>query len=110
MYLAVHRVGGRCPYAAGVAEEVGIRDARADLAALVRRAGAGERIVLTVSGRPVAQLGPIDPLGEAPTIADLAARGLVVPARRDDRPPPDLHLPLTAGTRLDRLAREVRGR
>ncbi len=93
-----------------VTEHVGIRDLRANIAALVQRAGSGDRIVLTVAGRPVAQLGPLDPVDSRPTIDDLAARGLVVKARRPDRPQPDLHLPLTAGTRLDKLAREVRGR
>lgn len=93
-----------------MAEQVGIRQFRANAAALVRRAAGGERIVLTVAGTAVAQLGPLDPFDAAPSIEDLAARGLVTKARRGDRPEPDLHLPLTAGTRLDKLAREVRGR
>lgn len=91
-------------------EKVGIRAFRTRAAALVRRAGNGERIVLTVAGRPVAQLGPLDPLDGHPTLDDLAGRGLLVRARRSDRPAPDLHLALTAGTRLDRLADQVRGR
>ena len=39
---------------------VGIRELRADLASTVRRAAAGESIVVTVGGRPVARLGPLD--------------------------------------------------
>lgn len=66
---------------------VGIRELRNDVAAVVRRAGAGERIVVTVDGRPVAQLGPIEPTG-APTLDDLVAAGLARAARRPDRPPP----------------------
>ena len=38
---------------------IGVRELRADLARLVRRAGAGEEIVVTVGGRPVARLGPL---------------------------------------------------
>lgn len=91
-------------------EQVGIRELRAGLSAAVRRAGAGGRLVVTVDGRPVAQLGPLDPGSDGPTIADLAARGLVVPARRDDRPRPGFAMPLWAGTRIDQLVREVRGR
>lgn len=91
-------------------EQVGIRELRSGLAAAVRRAGAGGRVVVTVDGRPVAQLGPIEPNAGGPSIADLAARGLVVPARRDDRPRPELTMPLWAGTRIDQLVREVRGR
>lgn len=89
---------------------IGIRELRADLAAAIRRAGAGERVVVTVGGQPVAQLGPIEATSDGPTIADLAARGLVQPARRDDRPEPTFVMPLWAGTRLDQLVREVRGR
>jgi prevent-host-death family protein len=60
---------------------VGIRELRNDVAAVVRRAGAGERIVVTVDGRPVAQLGPVEPVGE-PTIEDLVASGAIVAPRR----------------------------
>jgi prevent-host-death family protein len=92
----------------GVAR-IGVRDLRNQTAAAVRRAGAGERIVITVDGRPVAQLGPIEEAGAA-TLDDLAARGLVLLARRADRPPPDVSVPVWAGFRLDRLLRDVRGR
>lgn len=90
-------------------ERLGIRDMRARTASLVRRAGAGERIVITVGGRPVAQLGPLDAIDGSPTIDDLVARGLLEPARRADRPPPDLQIDLWTGNRLDRALREVRG-
>jgi prevent-host-death family protein len=87
-----------------------VRTLRSQLAQALRRAEAGERIVVTVGGRPVAQLGPVeaDSAGR-PTIEDLVARGLVLPARRDDRPQPALTVPLWAGTRIDRLLREIRG-
>lgn len=70
-------------------ERVGIRGLRNDVAAIVRRAGGGERIIVTVDGEPVAQLGPLEPTG-APTIDDLAAAGLVrLPGRSDHPAPPD---------------------
>lgn len=88
---------------------VNVRELRANLAAAVRRAEAGHRIVVTVGGRPVAQLGPLDPGGGTePTLDDLAVRGLLQRARRTDRPPPDLLVALPVGTRLDRLLDEVR--
>lgn len=90
-------------------ERVGIRDMRAEAASLVRRAGAGERIVITVGGRPTAQLGPLESGTGQVTIEDLAARGLVIPARRSDRPAPDERIDLRTGTRMDRILREVRG-
>ncbi len=91
-------------------DRIGIRELRADVAAQVRRAGDGHRVVITVGGRPVAQLGPIEPEDSAPTLEDLAARGQIVLARRHDRPEPASVLPLWAGTRIDQLVREVRGR
>ena len=91
-------------------ERVGTRELRGDLSALVRRAGAGERIVVTVDGRPVAQLGPVEPSDGAVTIDDLVARGLLQAARRPDRPAPEFSMPLWAGTRIDQLVREARGR
>ncbi|MFZ4517362.1 MAG: type II toxin-antitoxin system Phd/YefM family antitoxin [Microthrixaceae bacterium] len=91
-------------------ERIGIRRLRAEVASLVRRAGGGERLVITVGGRPVAQLGPLEPGRDGLTLDDLAARGLLQPARRDDRPGPSMTLPLWAGTRIDQLVREVRGR
>jgi prevent-host-death family protein len=91
-------------------ERIGVRSLRQDLSALVRRAGAGERVVITVDGRPLAQLGPLEADEDTVTIDDLVARGLVIGARRDDRPEPGPPLPLWAGTRLDQLVREIRGR
>jgi prevent-host-death family protein len=91
-------------------ERLGMREVRGGLAALLRRAEAGERVVITVDGRPVAQLGPLEAGDDAVTIDDLAARGLLTRARRDDRPEPSMVMPTWAGTRLDQLVREVRGR
>jgi len=82
---------------------------RAHAAALVRQAGAGQRVLITIGGRPVAQLGPLESAPGEVTIDDLAARGLLVAARRSDRPSPSERIDLRTGTRLDRVLREVRG-
>ena len=89
---------------------MGIRELRANLANAARRAEAGERVVVTIDGRPVAQLGPVEPVDRRLSIHDLAARGLITPARRSDRPEPEFVLPMWAGTRTDQLVREIRGR
>ena len=60
--------------------QIGIRELRAGLAAYVRRAAAGESIVVTQSGRPVAVLGPVDG-SRAPGLDDLIAHGAVVAPR-----------------------------
>lgn len=88
---------------------LGIRELRTQLTSLVRRAGAGERVVVTIGGRPVAQLGPVEPSDARVTLDDLIARGLVEPARRGDRPRPDTGIDSWTGGRLDKALREVRG-
>ena len=91
-------------------DHTGIRQLRSQLTSLVRRAGAGERIVITIGGRAVALLGPVEPTRAQVSIDDLAARGLLEPARRGDRPAePDVRVDAWTGGRLDRALREVRG-
>ncbi len=92
----------------GTVEQIGARELRANLAAAVRQAGAGERVVITIDGRPVAQLGPLEPAG-APSLEELAASGLVDPPRRADRPAPPDALDAAVDVRLDRVLDEVRG-
>jgi prevent-host-death family protein len=41
--------------------EVGLREMRQHASDLVRRAQAGEQLTITVSGRPAAVLGPVNP-------------------------------------------------
>ena len=96
-------------YTLGV-DRMSVRDFRANVATAVRRAEWGERIIVTVTGRPAAQLGPLEPLGPSQsTLADLIARGMVLAPRRHDRPAPGPPIPVWAGARLDRLLREQRG-
>ncbi len=45
-----------------VSESVGVRQLRNEVSSLLRRVEAGELITVSVSGRPVAQLGPISDL------------------------------------------------
>ncbi len=94
-------------YTSGV-EQIGIRELRAHLAAAVRQAGAGERVVITLDGRPVAQLGPLEPKG-APSLVELAAAGLVDPPRRRDQPCSPDAVETAVDVRLERVLAEVRG-
>ncbi|MFL6206925.1 MAG: type II toxin-antitoxin system Phd/YefM family antitoxin [Acidimicrobiales bacterium] len=88
--------------------EVGARELRANLAAALRQVAAGERLVITLDGRPVAQLGPLEPSG-SPTLADLAASGLVAPPRRAQPANPPEPVDTAVDVRLDRILTEVRG-
>lgn len=86
---------------------VGVRELRSGLAALLRAAGGGDRVLVTVSGRPVAALVPAAGAG-ASAVADLVASGQLELPRRDGSPilgePMSNHAP-----RIDRAVREVRG-
>lgn len=88
---------------------VPIRQVRADLATAVRRANAGERIVVTVAGRPVAQLGPLDETDGRTSLDDLVTRGLLRPPRRTGPYVAGDVVPTWRGARVDRLLREIRG-
>ncbi len=89
---------------------IGVRELRNQVAAALRRAEAGERLVVTVDGRPVAQLGPLTPGAGGATLWDLAAAGLVEPPRRPDRPADPAPLPLPADLNADRMLEGSRGR
>lgn len=90
---------------------IGVRDLRNHVAAALRRAESGERIVITVDGRPVAQLGPLRPEGGVPTLADLAATGLLEPPRVDRAAVADVEPEDPAvDVRVDRILDELRGR
>ena len=88
---------------------VGIRDLRANVAELVRRASSGERVVINSDGVPVAVLGPLSPDGEGVTMDDLVAAGLVVPPGRADRPEAPEPATLPIDTRSGRVLDELRG-
>jgi prevent-host-death family protein len=88
---------------------IGIRELRAHAALNVRRAAAGDRIVITVNSKPAAQLGPLSPDVRDTTLPDLVAAGLLIAPRRMDPPRPTTPVAVWAGTRLDRLLRELRG-
>jgi prevent-host-death family protein len=93
-----------------MAPTIGTRELRADLAAFVRRAAAGQRVVVTIGGRPAAMLGPVVGDPEAIGLESLVAAGLLVPRRRTDTflpTPPPVHV--WTGLRLDRALRDVRG-
>jgi prevent-host-death family protein len=91
-------------------DSVGVRELRNNVAAVLRRAAGGERLVVTVDGSPVAQLGPLEPAG-TPTLEDLVATGLVEAPRRSGActagPEP---IDLAVDLRLDDVIGDLRGR
>lgn len=92
-----------------ISPSIGVRELRADLAAHLRRAGRGSRVVVTVGGTAVAQLGPVEPEGGQAVLADLCASGAVVPPRRPGPGRLSPPVPVWSGLRLDRTLAEIRG-
>ncbi|MGH9228907.1 MAG: type II toxin-antitoxin system prevent-host-death family antitoxin [Acidimicrobiales bacterium] len=90
-------------------ERVGVRELRNNVAAVVRRASRGERVVVTVDGVPVAQLGPLE-AASGVTLDDLVAGGLVDPPGRRDRPRAPEPEDAPVDVRPDGVLDELRGR
>lgn len=101
--VAVDRV--EAPTAAAV---IGIRDLRADMAALVRRAGSGEQVIISVAGRSVAQLGPVHTSIGQLRMDDLIAGGQVIAPRRTGTYRPPDPIPVWQGSRIDKLLHDIR--
>jgi len=85
-----------------------VRQLRNDVAAVLRRAAAGERITVTVDGRPVAQLGPLEPAGAA-TLDDLVATGLVQAPLRPGPPVAPEPIDPPVDIRVDDVLDDLRG-
>ncbi|MEX2625981.1 MAG: type II toxin-antitoxin system prevent-host-death family antitoxin [Ilumatobacteraceae bacterium] len=85
----------------------GIRELRASLADAVRRAGAGQRTIVSSNGRPIAQLGPLDET--SPALDQLIASGALVAPRRTGPWRPPEPVAVWSGVRIDRALRELRG-
>lgn len=90
-----------------------MRQLRSDLAAALRRAAAGEELVVTVSGAAVARLSPVTRSDAADADRDevlrlLVASGAVVAPRRTGALRPIEPLQLVPHPRLDLLLRDVR--
>lgn len=85
-------------------ERVGIRELRNYASRVVARARAGERIVITVDGIPVAEIGPVRADNDKMTMEELIAAGHVIPPRLTTPPPPPPKLAVADGrTSMDIL-------
>lgn len=87
---------------------IGIRDLRSALSTYIKRAHSGERIIITIDGTPAAQLSGLGADTTGITMADLVARGAVLPPRRRGDWVPGEPLVLYTGARIDRALTQVR--
>jgi prevent-host-death family protein len=69
---------------------VSMQDLERDPATLLDRVEAGERLVISRGGRPVAELRPLEPSVRGPRPLGLAAGAFTVPADYDAPLPDDL--------------------
>lgn len=99
----------RC-YARRAMERIGIRELRNDVSRVVRRAKAGERLVVTVDGVPAAQIGPLTDRLKGTTVEDLVAAGLLRPPLAASRPPSARPVKAPPGRTTTELLREHRDR
>lgn len=88
---------------------IGVRELRRELATMIRRAATGQRVTVSVAGRPTAVIGPVEDAANVTSAASLVAAGLLVPPRRSDEAREAAPIPVWSGVRLDRALREVRG-
>ncbi len=91
-------------------ERIGIRDLRNNASGAVRRAMAGERLVITIDGVPSAQLGPLNDGGGAAAVEDLLAAGLLRPPRASSAAPPPRPVKGPPGRTTTEILREQRER
>ena len=89
---------------------IGIRELRERSSTFIKRAGAGEQMIITLSGDPVAPLGPFTPsVAQTITLTELVANGAVVAPRRRDKYQLPKAITFNSGSRIDQTLREVRG-
>ena len=65
---------------------VGIRDLKNGLSRYIERVRAGEQVIVTDRGQPVARLSALDPSSDR--LADLVASGVVRPPKKTTRTRP----------------------
>jgi len=91
-------------------EHIGIRELRNHTSGAIRRAMAGERIIITIDGVPAAQLGPLNTGDHPASIADLIAAGLLEPPRATSPPPAPTPVRAPDGPSSTEILREHRSR
>jgi len=90
-------------------ERIALRELRNQASRVVRRARAGERLIITVDGVPAAEIGPVTP-GRSASLEELISIGSVVAPRertavRSPRP-----LPAPSGRSSSDVLAELRER
>lgn len=91
-------------------ERIAIRELRNQASRVVRRARAGERLIITVDGVPAAEIGPVRSAEQATSIDELIVTGAVVAARVKTTAPPAKPVPAPSGRSSLDVLRQLRAR
>lgn len=91
-------------------ERIAVRELRNQASRVVRRARAGERLIITVDGVPAAEIGPVSSAQRASSLDELIATGSVVRARIRTAAGPPRPVPAPSGRSSSSVLRELRDR
>jgi len=91
-------------------DRVSIRELRNDVSRIVARVRAGERLIVTSNGEPVAEIGPIRASGQKRTLEELIEAGAVIPPRSRAKPRPAHPITFRGPLSTDEILREHRSR
>ena len=95
---------------AELVDRIGVRELRNQASRVVRRARAGERLIITVDGVPAAEIGPISAADGATSVEQLIATGAVLAARVRASPTPASPEPAPSGQSSSVVLRHLRDR
>ncbi|HXX60291.1 MAG TPA: type II toxin-antitoxin system prevent-host-death family antitoxin [Candidatus Sulfotelmatobacter sp.] len=90
-------------------ERIAIRELRNQVSRVVRRARAGERLIITVDGVPAAEIGPVGTT-ESASLEELVASGAVVASRLRTPPPAPRPVPAPSGRASEDVLAQLRER
>jgi prevent-host-death family protein len=91
-------------------ERIALRELRNQASRVVRRARAGERLIITVDGVPAAEIGPVSARDRPSSIEELIATGAVLGPRVRTAPPPARPVRAPAGRSSSDVLRQLRER
>jgi prevent-host-death family protein len=91
-------------------ERIALRELRNNASRVVRRARAGERLIITVDGVPAAQIVPLDTTLHEATVDELVATGRLIPPRASAPAPPPAPARLEGVPPLSDIVAEHRAR
>lgn len=87
---------------------IGIRELRADLSNQVKRAAAGESVVVTIDGEPKAIMSPFVARPGEMTLEELIRAGRVIPGPRVNEPRPPRPQAVRGGRPTEEVLAEIR--